>query len=222
MNKIIKVGCSVVICILVVSVICLFVDGYSKKHVEKFTDGLTDPLDSTVNYSNLLTSGFIVPPYIIIAYAGTAPKIPTGWALCNGQNGTPDLRNKFIYGTEHPFQSTIEVEVSGKGTKTVKVRRTGGKSNVTLRANNLPEHTHTGRTSEDGNHGHNHSCASDDGGGNDNHYAMGDNNSSRGCDLDRAGDHRHSFTTAVNTTTNSSFSILPSYYKLAYIMKLPN
>lgn len=23
---------------------------------------------------------------------------PTGWALCNGENGTPDLRNRFIVG----------------------------------------------------------------------------------------------------------------------------
>jgi hypothetical protein len=24
--------------------------------------------------------------------------IPDGWAICNGSNGTPDLRNKFIVG----------------------------------------------------------------------------------------------------------------------------
>lgn len=201
-NKIVKVGCAIVLSILVACVICLFINKYSKQYVEKFTDG--EPND---NYTSLLTKGFVIPPYAIVAYAGTSSEIPTGWALCNGQNGTPDLRNKFIYGgSSQPVSGTA----------------TGGASSVTLVANNLPEHTHTGRTSENGRHGHSHSCASDDGGGNDNHYAKGDNNSSRGCDLDRAGDHTHSFTTDVNTTRNSSFSILPPYYKLAYLMKLPN
>jgi len=26
--------------------------------------------------------------------------IPTGWAVCDGSNGTPDCRNKFIYGCD--------------------------------------------------------------------------------------------------------------------------
>lgn len=39
----------------------------------------------------------IVPPRTIVAIAGTAA-IPAGWAECNGQNGTPDLRGRFIRG----------------------------------------------------------------------------------------------------------------------------
>jgi len=29
---------------------------------------------------------------------GAIGNIPSGWVLCNGANGTPDLRNKFIVG----------------------------------------------------------------------------------------------------------------------------
>ena len=29
-------------------------------------------------------------------FAGTLAQIPAGWQLCNGTNGTPDLRDKFI------------------------------------------------------------------------------------------------------------------------------
>ena len=29
-------------------------------------------------------------------WSGTIASIPTGWALCNGANGTPDLTDKFI------------------------------------------------------------------------------------------------------------------------------
>jgi len=32
----------------------------------------------------------------IIAFSGAIVDIPTGWVLCNGSNGTPDLRNRMI------------------------------------------------------------------------------------------------------------------------------
>lgn len=35
------------------------------------------------------------PVGTIILYAGT---IPPGWVLCDGANGTPDLRNRFVRG----------------------------------------------------------------------------------------------------------------------------
>jgi len=31
-------------------------------------------------------------------WSGAIVDIPFGWQLCNGSNGTPDLRNKFIVG----------------------------------------------------------------------------------------------------------------------------
>lgn len=36
------------------------------------------------------------PPGMIVIWSGAT--IPTGWALCDGANGTPDLRGRFIYG----------------------------------------------------------------------------------------------------------------------------
>ncbi len=35
----------------------------------------------------------------IVAWGGTADNIPFGWVICDGQNGTPDLRGKFILGS---------------------------------------------------------------------------------------------------------------------------
>ncbi len=35
---------------------------------------------------------------IICIWAGAIVDIPAGWALCNGNNGTPDLRDKFLMG----------------------------------------------------------------------------------------------------------------------------
>lgn len=34
----------------------------------------------------------------IVAYHGAIVDIPDGWALCDGNNGTPDLRNQFVVG----------------------------------------------------------------------------------------------------------------------------
>lgn len=42
--------------------------------------------------SNVLPYGTIVP------YVGALEKIPRGWALCDGSNGTPDLRGQFLQG----------------------------------------------------------------------------------------------------------------------------
>ena len=53
--------------------------------------------------------------------------IPTGYALCDGGNGTPDLRDRFVVGA---------------GT-TYAVADTGGAASVTLTEAEIPAHTHT-------------------------------------------------------------------------------
>lgn len=37
-------------------------------------------------------------PGIIALWHGSIVSIPTGWVLCDGNNGTPDLRNRFVVG----------------------------------------------------------------------------------------------------------------------------
>ncbi|GAI52202.1 unnamed protein product, partial [marine sediment metagenome] len=34
----------------------------------------------------------------IVLWSGAIVDIPDGWILCDGNNGTPDLRNKFVVG----------------------------------------------------------------------------------------------------------------------------
>ena len=43
-------------------------------------------------FSNVPESG------AIMMWSGAVATIPSGWFLCDGQNNTPDLRNKFIIG----------------------------------------------------------------------------------------------------------------------------
>jgi microcystin-dependent protein len=52
---------------------------------------------TTVTATTFVGNGTI-PVGGIIMWSGTIANIPTGWALCNGSNSTPDLRNKFVVG----------------------------------------------------------------------------------------------------------------------------
>lgn len=62
----------------------------------------------------------------IIMFSGAIASIPTGWYLCNGANGTPDLRDKFIVGAG----STYAVD------------GTGGEATHILTTPEIPAHTH--------------------------------------------------------------------------------
>jgi hypothetical protein len=39
-----------------------------------------------------------IPSGVIVMWSGTLSSIPSGWVLCDGSNGTPDLRDRFICG----------------------------------------------------------------------------------------------------------------------------
>ena len=48
--------------------------------------------------SKLITGGGSIPSGVIVMWHGLIANIPAGWALCDGTNGTPDLRSKFVKG----------------------------------------------------------------------------------------------------------------------------
>ena len=62
-----------------------------------------------------------VPKGLIAMWAGYRAQIPPGWAICDGNNGTPDLRDKFAYGVhdnEEPGGTGAHVDTatgSGSG-----------------------------------------------------------------------------------------------------------
>ena len=89
-----------------------------------------------------------VPTGAIMMWSGTIDKIPAGWSLCDGNNGTPDLQGRFIVGATKgvvTFDSIgYNYPVGDKGGKN-KVKLTGGESGV-------PAHTHT--TDSQGGHSH--------------------------------------------------------------------
>ncbi|MBQ9693270.1 MAG: hypothetical protein IJV69_00745 [Kiritimatiellae bacterium] len=96
-------------------------------HVETETLTITqaatfmdDVTATTISGAGTIPIGGIVPFF--------GADIPNGWALCDGTNGTPNLTDYFIIGADGGSYPT---------------GATGGASNVTLKAENLPSHTHS-------------------------------------------------------------------------------
>ncbi|MCX7592727.1 MAG: phage tail protein [Fischerella sp.] len=161
----------------------------------------------------------VIPGGVIVMWAGLATNVPAGWALCDGTNGTPDLRNKFIIGAGVDFGGESNTTVTGSPTKTG-----GSKDAVAV------SHTHTATTTValDGAHAHNintvtaplHVTTSF---GNTT-YDIPPNSGSgtpKVISTATAGSHTHTATTTVSPAGVSGVNAnLPPYYALAYIMKL--
>ena len=45
-----------------------------------------------------VVNGANMPPGSIIMWAGTIASIPSGWIICDGNNGTPNLLGRFVEG----------------------------------------------------------------------------------------------------------------------------
>ena len=54
---------------------------------------------------------------MIMLWSGTIATIPSGWALCDGNNGTPDLTNKFIIGADADDGGVAKTNVEGSYTQ---------------------------------------------------------------------------------------------------------
>lgn len=89
---------------------------------------------TSANWVPLLTSSSAVPSGVIVMWSGSYASIPSGWALCDGTNGTPNLLDKFILG------------VSGTNYTASQINVTGGNNSHTLSVSELPSHNHTGTT----------------------------------------------------------------------------
>ena len=88
-------------------------------------------LDAGVLDSNLVNS--FVPIGGIIMWSGTIAQAEslTNWKICDGQNGTPDLRDKFVLGVG-----------SSSVTSTASVDDTGGSNSITLTEGQMQSHNH--------------------------------------------------------------------------------
>ena len=67
-----------------------------------------------------------MPVGTILLYIGNLDDIPHGWALCDGTNGTPDLRDRFITGAGNIYH----------------IDDTGGENFHQLSIEEMPSHNH--------------------------------------------------------------------------------
>jgi len=107
----------------------------------------------------------------IVMWSGS--QVPSGWALCDGSNGTPNLVNRFIMGA-------------------TSAGATGGTNSKTLTTNEIPSHTHSAGSIGAN---HSHTCS---GSGSHSHgrgtLAIG--NHTHGDGSLSVGSHSHSFSDA--------------------------
>ena len=155
-----------------------------------------------VEWVKSLVNNFI-PKGTITMFHGT--EIPTGWAICDGNNGTPNLIGKFIKAGEEESSGTYSKD-------------------VTLGINHLPSHSHsipalTTNTVS----GHTHVLSKALVNPNDT-VAPGDYNFAL-IDGTTTSSGQHSHTINANTTgpvgNGSSFNTVSlEYYSLVFIMKI--
>jgi microcystin-dependent protein len=188
--------------LLLVCIICIASQAQAENVTKPytFTSGTTASasqvnanFDALFNAINQGSSA--LPAGAIIMWSGSASQIPTGWAICDGSNGTPDLRDRFI------------VVAGGNYT----AGNTGGTNTNDL------NHSHTVN-----NHTHHidvtfTNCTGD--------CKDGADDGSKDVGSDDHGHHLIADTQGSSPGTSASLSSAvenrPPYYALNFIMKLP-
>ena len=154
----------------------------------------------------------IIPSGVIVMWSGSIASVPSGWYLCDGTNGTPDLRNNFVIGAHSDDAGQAKTTITGSATKTG-----GSKDAVNV------SHTHTATsTAVDSGHAHNISATAIGSGGGSGEF-LGANGSPGGSILSnrvQTGTANVTVTTTVASAGSSGTNAnLPPYYALAFIMK---
>jgi len=73
---------------------------------------------------------------------GNFSNLPTNWKLCDGKNGTPDLRGRFILGSFNQNDTNITDSSNNIIRSVRKMHDVGGTEFVTLTIDEMPAHTH--------------------------------------------------------------------------------
>ena len=173
----------------------------------------TQKVDASINNA-------LVPINGIIMYSGLQADIPANWAICDGNNGTPNLVNKFVVAAASFDVGTEEWRTSVDGTS----KESGGAATKTLGTNELPAHTHEKGTLAVTGGDHNHTydrsnvtTVASGGSANTRNQGVTETNTGDSGDL--------TLTVSGSTgnqsgTTGEAFDILPPYYAIAYIMRV--
>jgi len=167
----------------------------------------------------------LMPKGSIIAF-NSSTKIPYGWTICDGRNGSPNLTGRFIMGAS----------------QSRKLNTKGGLERVKLSLNQMPKHSHamnysgrhnhTANISRAGRHNHyatqyhanfkhkgraTEGSTKNDGDGSFKQYSSMSGDHSHSISIHNSGQHKHSLN---YSGSNHSHENMPPYYALIYIMKI--
>ena len=191
-----------------------------------------------------------IPLGLISMWSGTIATIPAKWALCDGANGTPDLRDKFVMGggttapgakggsNAHAHSTTVTGGGGGtSGAGTSHAHSGGAVTSVSMNTSSDGDHNHgyySGNTGTADSYNSNpRGTSTDINYTNQNHYHQNNHTHadsgdhyhpmSHGHTFTDAGaeaSHTHSVTAYGGGTFSSSGVIGVAYYTLAFIMKV--
>ena len=179
--------------------------GYSYKFIIQTATGTSlQTLDNIYPIlQNAPASAPAIPSGGIILWSGSTGSVPSGWYLCDGTNGTPDLRNSFIVGAGNTYA----------------VGATGGTADAIV-----VSHTHTA-TSSVTDPGHAHASTA---GNFVNTSGSGYNGVRADITTYTLGQNANTATATTGITVGTTVATagvsgtgqnLPPYYALAYIQK---
>ena len=160
---------------------------------------------NTPTWGNAFVAG------MIMMWSGTIATIPSGWYLCNGANGTPDLRNRFVIAADADDVGVAKTSVTGTASQS------GGSKDAIV-----VSHTHTfsATTSTIGDHVHTISASGGEyAAGQQDHFTT-DGVSVYSRNTGAAGSHSHTVSgTTASSGSSGTNANLPPYYALAFIQK---
>lgn len=180
--------------------------------------------DVTVPKTSIYVSG------MIIMWSGSVGTIPTGWRLCDGTNGTPDLRGKFIIGAGDTYSSGAS---GGAASASLTTSAGGGHTHgdtggTAITLSQIPSHTHRLYAQASGGAGDTESFA------NASAAVAGNANGTKAYTLNNAGGtqlvesaggtsgtatpHTHTTTSVADHTHTATVDTVPPYYALCFIM----
>jgi len=179
--------------------------GYSYKFIlETSSNVIVQTYDNIAGIlTQIPTASPTIPSGCILIWSGSTGSIPSGFVLCDGNNGTPDLRNSFVLGAGNSYT----------------VGQTGGSADSII-----VSHTHTA-TSVVTDPGHFHTPNSSNNFWGNNAFGGSPSGSPIGASSGTFAQTSTATTGITVATTNTATGVsgtnanLPPYYALAYIMK---
>ena len=170
-------------------------------------------IDEDSNVQQLTSRGEFIGGFtgMIVMWSGSG--YPDGWHLCDGTDGTPNLLGKFIRGI--PTSGTVPGTTGGSDAASI------DHTHDDPHTHTMPNHQHithigsgTVTTSGSGDHQIVNVGGWEGGPGDGQYYINAATN------LDGSCTTSEQFSTITGTASVASISILPSYYELAFLIKV--